>query len=66
MNHSIRCNVVNLDNIADSQVAGDGDLVGKGGDGELLPRPRHQGGGALREGAGQNASLCHVSQQGQL
>ena len=66
MNHSVRSNIVHLDDVADSQVTGDGDLVGEGGDGELLPGPRHQGGGALREGAWQNASSSHVSQQSLL
>ena len=42
------------------------DLSGEGGDGEPLPRPGHQGGGAGGEGRGLDVTLGHVAQQAQL
>ena len=49
MNHPIGCDIVNLDYVPDCHVAGDGDLVWEGGDGELLSCAGDQGGGAFRE-----------------
>ena len=66
VNNPIGCHIVHLNDVPHGEGAGDGDLVREGGDGELLPRPCDQGGGALREGVGEDASLGHVPEKRQL